>query len=339
MKLDPIYEYFDISDEDTRKSLLTINEEDKSQMAKSLGHKLYDKIIDKVDKIDFGTIPNSKGNIEKIENYSQLVECVDIMEGILVQYKQSTISTDIIKDAIQNIKDRTPMWEKAYTLNVELPIVLYNTIVLSIVSSISFLISSTIDFIKSPGEDTFEVSINTVGVVKTKDNLLFKNLSKFNDSCHSGDVDKCLDYVIKSNSKQLLGSTAVGTLAAGTLTVLLITNILPIIRELIFFFYNSRQSLSDYFAVQADLLQMNAENIRYNTSKKPEEKKKIRNRQLKVVDSFRKISNVLAIKSKKAEKAALKDSSNIEKKYKLSDLTDVKPDSYDNKDDNSFSIF
>lgn len=339
MKMNAIYEYFDMTDSDTRKCLISVNEQDKSQMAKSLGHKLYDNIIDKVDKIDFGSIPNSKGNIEKIENYSQLVECVDIMEGILVQYKQSTISTDIIKDAINNVKQRTPLWEKAYTLNVELPIVLYNTIVLSIVSSISFLISSTIDFIKSPGEDTFEVSINTIGAVKTKDNLLFKNLGKFNDSCHSGEMDKCLDYVLKSNTKQLLGDTTMATIAGGTLIILLITNIIPIMRELIFFFYNSRQSLSDYFSIQADLLQMNAENIRYNTSKSADEKKKIRNKQLKVVDSFRKISNVLAIKSKKAEKEALKDSKAIEKKYKISDLSDVKPDSYDAKDDNSFSIF
>ena len=339
MKLNAIYEYFDITDVETRKMLLTINEEDQSQMAKSLGHKLYDSIIDKVDKIDFGSIPNSKGDITKIENYTQLVECLSTMEGILIQYKQSTMSTDIIKDAIENIKSRTPIWEKAYNLNIELPIVLYNTIVLSIVSSLSFLISSTIDFIKSPGEDTFEVSINSVGAVKTKDNLLFKNLSKFNTSCSSGELDKCLEYVVKSNTKQLLGSSTIGAITSGTLIIILITNIIPILRELIFFFYNSRQSLSDYFAVQADLLQMNAENIRYNTSKSAEEKKKIRTKQLKVVDSFRKISNILAIKSKKAENAALKDEKSIRKKYKVKEIIDTKPDSYDNNDEESFSIF
>lgn len=341
MKIDPIYEYFDIQDTETRKTLLSINEEDKSQMARSLGNKLYDNIIDKVDKIDYGSIPNSKGDITKIENYTQLVECLSTMEAILIQYKQSTMSTDIIKTAIENIKSRTSTWERAYALNIELPIVMYNTIVLSIVSSLSFLISSTIDFIKSPGEDAFEVSINNVGAVKTKDNLLFKNLAKFNNSCASGEMDRCLDYVMKSNTKQLLGSSTAGTIIGGALIIVLITNIIPILRELVFFFYNTRQNVSDYFAIQADLLQMNAENIRYNTTKSAEEKKKIKAKQLKVVDSFRKISNVLAIKSKKAENAALKDEKNIEKKYKIKDLVDTKPDSYnnDNGDSESFSIF
>lgn len=341
MKLDSIYEYFDITDNETRKVLLNINEEDQSQMAKSLGHKLYDNIIDKVDKIDYGSIPDSKGDITKIENFTRLTECLSTMEGILLQYKQSTMSTDIIKDAIENIKNRTHIWQKAYNLNIELPIVLYNTIVLSIVSSLSFLISSTIDFIKSPGEDSFEVSINSVGSLKTKDNLLFKNLSKFNDTCHSGELDKCLDYVMKSNSKQLLGSSG-GIIIGSALIITLITNIIPIMRELIFFFYNTRQSVSDYFAIQADLLQMNAENIRYNSSKSSDEKKKIRQKQLKVVNSFRKISNVLAIKSKKAEKDAAKDINSIQKKYKIKDITDVKYDSYDEnieKENDSFSIF
>lgn len=341
MKLDSIYEYFDITDTETRKTLLALNEAEKSQMASSLGNKLYDAIIDKVDKIDYGTIPESKGDITKIENYTQLVECLGTMEGILVEYKQSTMSTDIIKNAIENIKSRTPIWEKAYAINIELPIVLYNTVVLSIVSSLSFLISSTIDFIKSPGEDIFEVSINSVGAVKTKDNLLFKDLAKFNKSCESGEMDKCLDYIIKSSSKQLVGSSTIATITGGTLMVLLITNIIPILREMIFFFYNSRQSLSDYFAIQADLLQMNAENIRYNSTASAEEKKKIRAKQLKVVDVFRKISNTLAIQSKKAEKAAFKDQKAMEKKYKVSEIITQKPDSVDTTENSSdsFSIF
>ena len=338
-KFQSIYEYFDIEDDYTRKAILSINEEDKSQLAKSLGHRLYDNVIDKVDKIDYGSIPDSKGDITKIENYTQLIDCLNTMEGILVQYKQSTMSTDIIKNAIENIKQRTNLWQKAYATNVELPIVLYNTIVLSIVSSLSFLISSTIDFIKSPGEDMFEVSINTVGAIKTKDNLLFKNLAKFNESCSNGELDKCLDYIFKSNSKQLMGTATSGYIMGGALMIMIITNIIPILRELIFFFYNTRQSMSDYFAIQADLLQMNAENIRYNSSKSAEEKKNIRKKQLKVVDTFRKISNTLAIKSKKAEKEAIKDNNAIQKKYKISDLSDVKPDSYDAKADDSFSIF
>ena len=66
---------------------------------------------------------------------------------MLKEYKQSLEPTQIVKSAIENIKSRTERWQKAYTLNLEFPIVMYNTIVLSIVSSISFLIAIYINFI------------------------------------------------------------------------------------------------------------------------------------------------------------------------------------------------
>ena len=323
-----VNEYMDIQDTETRKILLAIDEEDQSQLLTNLAHKLYDNVVNQVDKINFGSIPNTKGDITKLENYTQLVECVDIMENMLKEYKQSLEPTQIVKSAIENIKSRTERWQKAYTLNLEFPIVMYNTIVLSIVSSISFLIASTIDYVKSPGEQEYQLSINAMAAAKTKDNLLFEDLDKWNKACQKGDVDKCLDYVIDNGKKNLLGaSTTAGTIMAGVAVTGIILNILPIIRELIFFFYHSKQSMSDYFAIQADLLQMNAENVKYNTEKTSKEKDKIRKKQLSIADKFRKVSDALAIKCKKAQIAAEKDSSKIEKKYKTTDIMDTMPDS------------
>lgn len=323
-----VNEYMDIQDTETRKILLAIDEEDQSQLLTNLAHKLYDNVVNQVDKINFGSIPNTKGDITKLENYTQLVECVDIMENMLKEYKQSLEPTQIVKSAIENIKSRTERWQKAYTLNLEFPIVMYNTIVLSIVSSISFLIASTIDYVKSPGEQEYQLSINAMAAAKTKDNLLFEDLDKWNKACQKGDVDKCLDYVMDNGKKNLLGaSTTAGTIMAGVAVTGIILNILPIIRELIFFFYHSKQSLSDYFAIQADLLQMNAENVKYNTEKTSKEKDKIRKKQLSIAGKFRKISDALAIKCKKAQIAAEKDSNKIEKKYKTTDIMDTMPDS------------
>ena len=57
------------------------------------------------------------------------------------------------------------------------------------------------------------------------------------------------------------------------------------------------------------------------------EKEKIRKKQLSIADKFRKISDALAIKCKKAQMSAEKDSANIEKKYKTKDIMDTMPDS------------
>lgn len=326
---DIVNEYFDIQDTETRKVLLAIDEEDQSQVLTNLAHRLYDNIVKQVDKINYGSIPSTKGDITKLENYTQLLECVDIMEKMLVEYKQALDPITIIKTAIENIKSRTEMWKKAYALNIELPIIMYNTIVLSIVSSVSFLIASTIDYVKAPGETEYQLSVNAMAAAKTKDNLLFEDLAKWNKACLNGEVDKCLDYIIDNSRKNLMGQAAgiAGTIIATAAITGLILNILPILRELIFFFFHSRQSLSDYFAIQADLLQMNAENVKYTSEKSGKEKEKIRKKQLSIAGKFRKISDALAIKCKKAQISAEKDSSSIEKKYKTKDIMDTMPDS------------
>ena len=324
-----VNEYMDIQDTETRKILLAIDEEDQSQVLTNLAHRLYDNVVKQVDKINYGSIPNTKGDITKLENYTQLMECIEIMEKMLIEYKQATDPVMIIKQAVDNIKSRTETWKKAYTLNIEFPIVMYNTIVLSIVSSVSFLIASTIDYVKSPGESEYQLSINAMAAAKTKDNLLFEDLDRWNKACIKGEVDKCLTFIIDGNKKNLLGVNAsvAGTVMASVAITAIILNILPIMRELIFFFFHSKQSLSDYFAIQADLLQMNAENIKYSSEKSAKEKEKIRKKQLSIADKFRKISDALAIKCKKAQMSAEKDSANIEKKYKTKDIMDTMPDS------------
>lgn len=323
-----VNEYMDIQDTETRKILLAIDEEDQSQVLTNLAHKLYDNVVKQVDKINYGSIPNTKGDITKLENYTQLVECVNIMENMLVEYKQSLTPIITIKSAIENIKSRTDAWQKAYTLNIEFPIVMYNTIVLSIVSSISFLIASTIDYVKSPGDAEYQLSINAMAASKTKDNLLFEDLDRWNKACIKGDIDKCLEYIMDNGKKNLLGTAGPAATIMGTVAITaIILNILPIMRELIFFFMHSRQSLSDYFAIQADLLQINAENVKYSTEKSTKEKEKIRKKQLSIADKFRKISDALAIKCKKAQIAAEKDSATMEKKYKTKDIMDTMPDS------------
>ena len=179
-------ERFDKEDLMTRKILLSVNEADQNVVMTSLANKLYEHIVDKVDDIDFGTIPLSKGDVTKIDNYDKLTECINIINDILQQYNQSTESIETIATALQNIIDRTDMFTKAYKFNIEMPIIIYNTIVLSIVSAVSYMISVCIDFIKSGSDQGIQISLDRVALSKTKDNVLFKDLEKFNKICSNG---------------------------------------------------------------------------------------------------------------------------------------------------------
>ena len=339
-------EYFDTSDRRSMRLLLSLNEADQNQAMISLASKLYEKIIAKVDDIDFGTIPASKGDITKIGNFQEMRECIDTIAEILAHYKQDSTQLNTITKAIDNLKDSKSIWEKAYAVNCEFAITFYNTIALSIVSGVSLLISSCIDFIKEPGDQSFQVSFDKIGYSKTKDKLLFQNLEKFNASYAKGDIERLMSNIVKTNSSLKESTTEyveesvallalIGVVGAGTLAVVLLTVVIPILHELTVLFYCTLQDISEFFEVQAKLLQFNAEQLKYDYTKTDSEVKKIYDKQMKIVDRFRKISDIFSIKMNKADKQARKE---IQKdkveKYTVDDVQII-----DNPDMTSSSIF
>ena len=78
-----IKEHFDIMDTQTRKVLVSIDEADQNQVLGNLATKLYDSIVKKVTDIDFGQIPLSKGDITKIPNYMDIVECLSTIREVM----------------------------------------------------------------------------------------------------------------------------------------------------------------------------------------------------------------------------------------------------------------
>ena len=323
--------YFDSEDTMTRSILLSVNETDQNIVMTSLANKLYTHITDKVDEIDFGTIPNSKGDITKIDNFDKLLDCVNIISDILQQYGQDTAPVEIVNLAIQNMTDRVELFEKAYKLNVEMPIIIYNTITLAIVSSVSYLISSCIEFVKLPDDRGFDIAMDKIGASKVKEAILFNDLKRFNKMCGDGSFDKAMDYVIKQNANNFAGGAFVFGVSSVVVILGILLAIIPLIRELIFFFYYTRAKASEYFDAQSSLLLINAYNIENNLTKDEKNKKQIVASQRKVADRFKKISNTLKVNLKTGEKKADDELNKLDKqKYKYGDkegVLDSIPDS------------
>lgn len=317
--------HFDMGDKETRMSLTNLNEEDQSRALMSLASRLYEQIMDKVDDIDYGEITRTKGDVTKLSNYANMKECLSILSDMFIEYKQDIAPVKTISDALVNVENRRETFQKAFIVKAEFPILIYDTIVLSIVESLALMISTCIEFIKSPNDDCIEMILNNVAVTKTYRHLLFDNLKKFNKSCEDGDMDKALAFVM--DKKNLFGGVSV---VAGAIVGLgIIMNIIPLMRELIYYYYYNRVRFSDYLSVQADLLQINAYNLEANrVGKSAEERKRIAKRQMKVVESLRKVSNVIAVDAAGAEKKATVDIvRDSKKKYKASDVFDSMPDS------------
>lgn len=322
-------QHFDITDDETRHVLLAVNEDDQSKVMVSLTSKLYDSIMDRVDDIDFGEIPLTKGNITLLSNYSSLLETIATMRSLLVEFKQDTEPVDTINDAINNIRDSVNIWKRAFAANVELPIVTYNTIVLSIIEATSYMLSTCVEFIKVPSQDTFQAVIDKSALNKSKNHLLFDDLKKFNEAYRKGQIQNAMEFVIKENVKNFTGLTTIGVGASIVGIAGLLFCIIPIIRELIFLFYYTRVRVSEYFDLQSNLLQMSAYNVENNRPDlSKEDRKKISTKQMKVAENFRKVANTIAIDVKESEVKATKDmAKESKKKYKVSDVMDEMPDS------------
>lgn len=327
-----VKEHFDITDRETRKILVTINEADQNQVMGNLAAKLYDAIVKKVTDIDFGQIPASRGDITKIPNYLDMVSCLTTIRDMMIESKQSTGSADIIFLAIENMKKYQKIWEKGYVLENEMVIVFYNTIALSIVSAISLLTSATIEFVKNPQSDVIDIELAKVANHKTKDNLLFKNLDKFNKACRKGDIEKIFNDVLRAQRQLKEGTIIKESISAilftGAIVLGLLSTVIPILHQLTNALYCLRQNVAEYLAGEADVIRLNAEKVQYNRAKTPEQKKKIIARQHKIADHFKKWANKLMIKANKADVEAQKqikeDRSN---KSKIGDVIDDMPDS------------
>ena len=353
--------YFDITDNKTRGILLSVNEADQNLIMQNLASKLYQHIVNKVDDIDFGTIPNSRGDITKIDNYEQLKNCVAVIGEILRNYKQSTEPIDIIEIAMQNITDRRELFTRAYKLNIEMPIIIYNTTVLSIVSSVSYMISTCIEFIKLPDNKGFEIALDKTAKIKTKDHTLFKSLIHFNSSCAKGEFDKCMDFVIKNNLtmresmlaedgimgkfsdlKNRIGDYAAlhpgakpiitgGIIVAASAAIILaIIGIIKAIRAVIYYHYYAKAKVSDYFDEMSALLMMNAYNIENDLTRDETARKNIADKQQKIADIFKRLSNKLKVDDKTGSSKGSKEEEKSDKeKYKYKDISDQTPASAD----------
>lgn len=193
-----IKEHFDLADKTTRRFIVSLEDAGQEQLLSALSSALYDKIVSKVDDIDFGSIPVSRGDITKVDGFSGTEECLNIIRRLVLEYKQNPAIVDVVLTTIQNIKDRKGMFIKGFSLNSELPMLIYNMMVLSVERSTSLMIATCIEYVKDPRSSAPIEALNKVAYQRTMDDLLFKQLANFNNMCKSKDLDKLLESAMKN---------------------------------------------------------------------------------------------------------------------------------------------
>lgn len=329
-------EMFDLSDDKTRRTILSLDEAGQNSILTNLTSKLYDHIVKKTTSIDYGKIPQTKGDITKLDAYKDLKDVLEILHGILKEYHQDGGPIDVCTTTLTNLETRKDLFERAYRADCELPVMIYENAVLALVSGVSYMIAGCIEFIKAPSDETYTIQLDKIAYAKSKDYLLYHALEKFNKSCANGDLDKAVNDIISRRVRKFTG-VAAGIIAGTVIGIVVIMNIVPILRELVYVLYYTRTRISDFFEVQADLLQMNAYNVEANSSINPEERKEIADKQIAIADKFRTIANKVQIDAKQSDVKASRDIEANQRKYKVDDL--VNQDIDDNGDEGVSSLF
>ena len=101
-----IQEHFNIFNMDTLRVITAMNEVEQKNSITVLCDRLYQKLIgEKFDDIDFGDIEKSKGDITTYSGYKSTLDSLDIISGLITEFKGNQDSVNTIYKAIQNIEE------------------------------------------------------------------------------------------------------------------------------------------------------------------------------------------------------------------------------------------
>jgi hypothetical protein len=315
-----IWEYMDMTDIPTVNTVCAMNEAEHNTMLVSLTNKLYEMIVDKVDSIDFGEIPQTKGDISKLSKFEQLNECHRVLREIFEQYHENTKPILELENAVTNIESMKDIFIGAYLCKANFPITVYQTMTLAVLNATSFMIASCIEYIKNPKAEGLTIVLNKTGVAKAKDHLVYETLVDFNEACRKGDVQNALKPFVQHKIRGFAMTAALGIKAVLVIGAVVLA-ILPMIKDLVYFYYSARARVSQYFDIQAKLLEMNAQELKDNPDiQTVDDRKSVISRQLSIARNFHDLANFIGVDAKTSEVKATKEIKSDSRKYKIDDV-------------------
>lgn len=304
-----------VINENINGSFYSMDESVQLSAAEKVLDKVFSMTIGKYNKINFGDIEKTRGDITKLKFYKNLDECIKTLDEINnVTHKLTGLST--IKLAIDNMIKLKPNFEKSFRVQNNCGIMLYNIITYSIMESTSYLIATSINFLSND-----EIIISDVnGSV-----VLIDSLDRFNKLAADGTVYRFISEVEKEvlnegigatiasflgktvgNSIKNLNNPSTGTpgltkggvvIAVSVTIIAIMIAIVPLIRQIVYFIYNTKHKISESAELQAAMLEMN---IKLLVEKG--ESPKVIAKQQKWVERFRKLADKFSLDVEKGER-------------------------------------
>ena len=277
---------------------------------------LYQSALKRKD-IDFGDIPNSKGDIEKFSGYANMVATVEMLKALTNKFGFKMAELNIVEDAIDNIRIQKRIFEKGYALDIDFMKMYYQALVLACVDATTLLLASYVDFTKTVNNIEFQVKRGK-GI---SGNICIDSLAKFNQSVKDGSFVKFADGLMSKKQENFLGAASAA--AAGVKVVGAIAigaSIVPTLRLLLFYFYDAKMSLSEKLLYQKELLEMNAFSLNAS-SMDAQQRNKILDKQKRYMDRLDKIADKIRISDQLANKSSANSIKQDNKQWNIGNVT------------------
>jgi hypothetical protein len=294
-----------------KRAINALSEKDQFSINNTMITKLYSAAMDKAH-VDFENIPASKGDITKYTGYKSMMGVMEVLKEISTKSNVVIKELAIVETAVHNIINYRSLFEKGFLLEKEFVVMLYNSLVYACVESVSLLLASYVDFVKRPDKVEFSIVKLSIG----PSSLCIDNLEKFNLSVKKGDFNKSISYVLGHEKENFLG----GELIIPVLIVGGIVLLVPIIREVIFYFYYSRMKVSDLLKQQAALLEINKANVQANSLMTTSKKKEILDRQQATIKKLESLNDMIKINHSTTQAKSIQELKEENSSWKLADV-------------------
>ena len=278
---------------------------------------LYQSAL-KRKNIDFGDIPNSKGDIQKFGGYQNMVATVDMLRELSKKFGIQIPELNIVDDAINNIRIQKRTFERGYSLGIDFIKMYYQALVLACVDATTLLLASYVEFTRTVNNIDFQIKSGK-GI---SGNICINSLDEFNKSVKDGSFIKFAYGLMSKKQENFLGTAAAASVGVKTVAAIAIgASIVPTLRLLIFYFYDAKMTLSEKLAYQKELLEMNA--FRLNASNMDAQKRnKILDKQKRYMDNLEKISDKIRVSDQLATKSSTNSIKQDNKQWNINNVTD-----------------
>lgn len=283
---------------------------------------IYYKQMKKLKVIDTSSIRKSKGVFKKLSFYEDLEKALNLLG------KEKRVPKDklgIITLAKNNLIKLEKYFADAFKLSSEILIATYEYTILAILDATSTLITLA--------------ASKVVKNVKALAKLPFDALNDFNKSVKDGKISHAASRVNEAMLQQQVVQEGVITstlavVAAGALVLAFI----PLVRELVFYFYYVRMAISDYLDQLSMYLKINEVEVKNNPEIDSAKKKDILAKQDAWIRRLDELSDKIRVQQTSGEKSALQKLESEDSKVNLKNVkdeitqADVEPPSNDGFD-------